>query len=274
MYKEQQQRPSKPVTVKTLAKMKREGEKIAVLTAYDASFAALLEAAEVDVILVGDSLGMVVQGRKTTIPVTLDDMVYHCRAVTRGVQTPLVIVDMPFMSYPSIELTLRNAARLMQEGHAQMVKLEGGSALADSVRQLNRNGVPVCAHLGLLPQSIHKLGGYRVQGREAMSAQRMIDEALLLQDAGADLLVVECIPAELAARLSDELEIPVIGIGAGPDCDGQVLVIYDVLNISLGYQPKFAKNFMTGRDNVREAVAAYVQAVKSGEFPGPEHCVA
>lgn len=274
MHKEQQPKRTRPVTVTTLAKMKREGEKIAVLTAYDASFAALLEAAGVDVILVGDSLGMVVQGRQTTISVSVADMAYHCRAVTRGCQLPLVAVDMPFMSFATPQQALRSAAQLMQQGQARMVKLEGGGALAETIRQLSRNGVPVCAHLGLLPQTIHKLGGYKVQGREEEAARRMIEEALLLQDAGADLLVVECIPAELGARLSEELEIPVIGIGAGPDCDGQVLVIYDILNLSLGYQPRFAKNFLAGRDSVLEAVSAYVQAVRRGEFPGPEHCLA
>ena len=274
MHTERPQQRTRPVTVNTLAKMKRDGEKIAVLTAYDASFAALLEAAAVDVILVGDSLGMVIQGRKTTIPVSIDHMVYHCRAVTRGCQYPLVIVDMPFMSFPAIDVTLHNAARLMQEGQAAMVKLEGGAALANTVRALNRNGVPVCAHLGLLPQTIHKMGGYKIQGREESAARKMIDEALVLQDAGADLLVVECIPAELGSRISEELDIPVIGIGAGAGCDGQVLVIYDILSISIGYQPKFAKNFLAGHDSLLEAVSAYVRAVKNGEFPGPEHCVA
>lgn len=274
MQTEKPQKRTRPVTVNTLAKMKRNSEKIAVLTTYDASFAALLEAAGVDVILVGDSLGMVIQGRKTTIPVGIEHIAYHCRAVTRGCQQPLVIADMPFMSFPNVDEALRNAARLMQEGQAGMVKLEGGAVLADTVRALTRNGMPVCAHLGLLPQSIHKLGGYKIQGREESAARKMLDEALVLQDAGADLMVVECIPVELGARFSEELDIPVIGIGAGPGCDGQVLVIYDVLNISLGYQPRFAKNFLAGRDSLLEAVTAYVQAVKSGEFPGPEHCVA
>ncbi len=271
MCKEHEQR--KPVTVATLATMKRAGEKIVVLTAYDASFAALLEAAGVDVILVGDSLGMVVQGRETTVPVTMDEMVYHTRMVARGCRAPLLVADMPFASCASPDSALRNAARLMQQGLAKMVKLEGGAALAETVKTLNRNGIPVCAHLGLLPQSVHKLGGYRVQGREAWAARQMVDEALLLQDAGADLLVVECVPAELGARLTESLAIPVIGIGAGPRCDGQVLVLYDILDITRGRRPRFSRNFMEGRGSIRQAVEAYVQAVRSGEFPAPQHCL-
>jgi 3-methyl-2-oxobutanoate hydroxymethyltransferase len=264
----------KPITVKTLARMKREGEKIAVLTAYDASFAAVLESAGVDVILVGDTLGMVVQGQKTTVPVTMDHMVYHCQMVARGCRYPLLMADMPFMSYATLEHALSNSARLMQEGQAQMVKLEGDGSQAETVRQLSRNGIPVCMHLGLLPQSVHKLGGYRVQGREAPAAQKILEEALVLQEAGADVLLVECIPAELAARLSESLEIPVIGIGAGPACDAQVLVLYDMLNITPGRRPRFAKDFMTGQNSVQGAVEAYVQAVKNGKFPEPEHCLA
>ncbi len=274
MYRGQEQTQRKPVTVKTLAKMKREGEKIAVLTAYDASFAAVLEAAGVDIILVGDSLGMVVQGCKTTVPVSMDDMVYHSRMVARGCRYPLLMVDMPFMSYATVESALRNSARLMQEGHAQMVKLEGDADLLATVRQLSRNGVPVCVHLGLLPQSIHKLGGYKVQGREESAANRIIDAALRVQDAGSDVLLVECVPAELAARLTETLDIPVIGIGAGPACDAQVLVLYDMLDITVGRRPRFSKNFMEGQNSVRGAVDAYVLAVKQGRFPGPEHCVA
>lgn len=272
MYAGLEQIRDKPVTVTTLARMKRAGEKIAVLTAYDASFAAVLEAAGVEVVLVGDSLGMVVQGRETTLPVSVDEMVYHSRMVARGCRYPLRIADMPFMSYTSVDRALHNAARLMQEGHAQMVKLEGGAAVSEIVRQLGRNGVPVCAHLGLLPQSVHKLGGYKVQGREEAAARHLLDEARMLEDAGADLLVVECIPSSLATRLSEELAIPVIGIGAGPDCDGQVLVLYDMLNIALGHRPRFSKNFMDGQGNVLDAVKTYVQAVKQKEFPAPEHC--
>jgi 3-methyl-2-oxobutanoate hydroxymethyltransferase len=272
MYKDASTR--KPITVTTLAKMKHDREKFAVLTAYDASFAALLEAAGVEVILVGDSLGMVVQGQGTTVPVTMEDMIYHTRIVARGIQTCLLMADMPFASYATVEQGVRNAARLMQEGGAQMVKLEGGGWLVETVRQLSRNGIPVCAHLGLLPQSVHKLGGYRVQGREEASARQIIDEALALQEAGADVALVECIPAELAARLTEALDIPLIGIGAGAGCDAQVLVSYDMLGITPGRRPRFSKNFLTGHDSLQAAVEAYVRAVKSGEFPGPEHCIA
>jgi len=272
MYQEQPTR--KPITITTLTKMKRDREKFAVLTAYDASFAALLEAAGVEVLLVGDSLGMVVQGQRTTVPVTMEDMIYHTRLVARGRQTALLMADMPFASYATVEQGVRNAARLMGEGGAQMVKLEGGGWLAETVRQMSRNGIPVCVHLGLLPQSVNKLGGYKVQGREEAAARQMIDEALALQEAGADVALVECIPAELAARLTEALEIPLIGIGAGPHCDAQVLVCYDMLGITPGRRPKFSKNFLTGHDNLQAAVAAYVAAVKSGEFPGPEHCMA
>lgn len=272
MYQEQPTR--KPITITTLAKMKRDRERFAVLTAYDASFAMLLEAAGVEVILVGDSLGMVVQGRRTTVPVTMEDMIYHTRLVARGCRTALLMADMPFASYATVEQGVRNAARLMGEGGAQMVKLEGGGWLTETVRQMSRNGIPVCAHLGLLPQSVHKLGGYKVQGREEATARRMIDEALALQDAGADVALVECIPAELGARLAEALAIPLIGIGAGAGCDAQVLVSYDMLGITPGRRPKFSKNFLTGHDGLQAAVEAYVRAVKSGEFPGPEHCIA
>ena len=270
-----QQPPTrKPITLTTLTKMKRAREKFTVLTAYDASFAALLEAAGVDVILVGDSLGMVIQGQHTTVPVTLEDMIYHTRAVARGCQTALLMADMPFASYATVDQAVRSAARLMQEGGAHLVKLEGGGYLAETVRQLSRNGIPVCAHLGLLPQSVHKLGGYKVQGREEAAARQILDEALALQEAGADVALVECIPAELTARLTEALDIPLIGIGAGPSCDAQVLVCYDMLGITPGRRPKFSKNFLTGCDSLQAAVATYVRAVKSGEFPGPDHCIA
>jgi 3-methyl-2-oxobutanoate hydroxymethyltransferase len=274
MYQGQESTPRKPVTVKTLLKLKQDREKFAVLTVYDASFAAILEAAGVEVVLVGDSLGMVVQGRDTTVPVTMEDMIYHSRLVARGCRLPLLMVDMPFMSYPTVDQALRNAARLMQEGQAQMVKLEGDGNLAEAVRQLSRNGVPVCAHLGLLPQSIHKLGGYRVQGREDAAARQLLDDALRLQDAGADIVLVECIPAALAEQVAQALTVPLIGIGAGPGCDAQVLVLYDMLAITLGHRPKFSRNFLEGQPSIQAAVAAYVQAVKAGTFPGPEHCLA
>lgn len=259
------------VTVASLAGMKRSGDKFTALTAYDATFAALLEEAGVEVILVGDSLGMVVQGRATTVPVTLDEMIYHAALVARGSRRALRMVDMPFMSYATAEQALRNAARLMQQGEAQILKLEGGAWLADTVSLLARNGVPVCAHLGLLPQTIHKLGGYKVQGRDPESAQGILDAARRLQDAGADMLLVECIAAELGGRLAETLEIPVIGIGAGPDCDAQVLVLHDILGITLGAPPKFSRNFLQEAGSIQAALRAYVEAVRNRSFPEPEH---
>ncbi len=260
------------VTVTTLQAMKARGEKIACLTAYDASFAAQLDAAGVDVVLVGDSLGMVVQGQTTTLPVQVEDVIYHTCAVARGLQRALLIADMPFMSYPTLERALTNAARLVQEGGAQMVKLEGGADQAEVVRALTRNNIPVCAHLGLQPQSVHRIGGYRVQGREQHAAQQMLKDALALQEAGASLLVVECIPSVLAAELSAALEIPVIGIGAGVEVDGQVLVLYDMLGITPGNVPRFTKNFLAGEaDGIGAALRAYVAAVRSKRFPAAEH---
>lgn len=261
-----------PVTLTSLAQLKRNGEKIAAVTAYDAAFGFLADQAGIEVILVGDSLGMVVQGHATTVPVTVDEIVYHTRMVCRRATRPLIMADLPFLSYGSAELALRSAARLMQNGRAEMVKLEGGSDFIDVVRLLAANGVPVCGHLGLLPQSIHKMGGYRVQGREAAAAQHMVDEALALQDAGADMLVVECIPSELGKRVSEALEIPVIGIGAGPGCDAQILVLYDLLGITPGRAPKFSRNFMVGAESIQAALARYASAVKDCSFPGPEHC--
>lgn len=263
--------PAPRVTVTTLRKMKREGEKIVMLTAYDASFAKVLDAQGVDVILVGDSLGMVIQGHDTTVPVTMDEMVYHTRAVTRTAAHALVIGDLPFMSYTSPDMALRNSARLMQEGRAQMVKLEGGAPQVATVSQLAHHGVPVCAHLGLQPQSVHKLGGYRVQGRDEAVAKQMLDDAKALQDAGADLLVLECVPVSLAEQITQALEIPVIGIGAGRGCDGQVLVLHDMLGIS-PRAPKFSQDFIGTGATIPQAVASYVQAVKAGTFPQDQHC--
>jgi len=261
-----------PVTVITLRNLKRAREKIVCLTAYDASFAALLDEAGVEVLLVGDSLGMVIQGRDSTVPVTMDDMVYHSAAVARGRRRALLMVDMPFMSYATPQQAVVNAARLMQEGGAHMVKLEGGAIQAETVRQLTARGIPVCAHLGLQPQSVHRLGGYRVQGRDAAAAHAMLQDAKSLQEAGADVLLLESIPVGLAAEITQAVEIPVIGIGAGPSCDGQVLVLYDMLGITSGKRPKFARDFMTGRPHIRAAVASYIEAVKSGAFPAPQHC--
>jgi 3-methyl-2-oxobutanoate hydroxymethyltransferase len=262
------------LTISNLARMKAAGEKIAVLTAYDASFARLAEVAGVEVLLVGDSLGMVVQGHESTLPVTVGEMVYHTAAVARVRERAVLVADMPFMSYGSPAEALANAGRLMKEGGAHMVKLEGGAAQLDTVRHLTRHAVPVCAHLGLLPQSVYQLGGYRVQGRDAEGARQIREDALALQAAGAQLLVLECVPAELAAEVTASLGIPVIGIGAGPDTDGQVLVIYDVLGLSGSRAPSFVRNFLDGEASVGDALGAYVRAVKDGRFPGPEHSYA
>ncbi len=259
------------ITTTTLQQMKQQGEKIAVLTSYDASFTRLIEEAGVEVLLVGDSLGMVIQGQESTLPVKVDDVVYHSQNVARARRKALIVADMPFMSYNSATQALDTAARLMKEGMAQMVKLEGGATQLETVRQLVAHAVPVCAHLGLLPQSVHKLGGYRVQGRDEESAAVMKEDALALQQAGAQMLVLECVPAALAGEISQMLDIPVIGIGAGAACDGQVLVLYDMLGIASGYLPRFVKNFLAERESIPAALAAYVQAVKEGSFPAAEH---
>ena len=259
------------ITVSTLQQMKQRGEKFAVLTAYDASFAQLIDEAGVEVILVGDSLGMVVQGRDSTIPVSMDEMVYHCSLVARATESALVVADMPFMSYATTEQTLKNAARLMKEGGAQMVKLEGGKPRMEAVRSLAENGVPVCAHLGLLPQSVHKLGGYKIQGREEPVADQMLVDALALEQAGADLLVLECVPCTLAKRISESLTIPVIGIGAGVDTDGQVLVLYDMLGITPGKRPSFSHDFLAEAGSIQAAIESYARQVKAGHFPSAQH---
>ena len=273
MYTQPENRSkTEKLSLTALAKMKAAGVKLACLTAYDASFAALLDQAGVDVVLVGDSLGMVIQGHATTVPVTMEDMIYHSRMVERGLKRAFFMVDMPFMSYPTPDIALRNAARLMQEGGAHMVKLEGSSHQADIVRCLIGNGVPVCAHLGLRPQSVHKLGGFKVQGRGENAARQMLEDALLLEQAGADIILLELIPRALAAEITRKLHVPVIGIGAGPEVDGQILVLYDMLDITPGRRPKFARNFMDGASSPRAAVEAYVKAVRAGTYPAPEHC--
>lgn len=249
--------------------MKQRGEKISCLTAYDASFSALIDKVGVDVILVGDSLGMVIQGRSTTLPVGIDDMVYHAACVARGRQRAFVIADLPFMSYFNKETAAENAAKLMQAGNMQMVKLEG--AKFELVEFLSECGVPVCGHLGLLPQSINRLGSYKVQGRDRLDAERMIEDACLLEKAGAAMLVLECVPAVLAAEIARQLTIPVIGIGAGVDCDGQVLVLYDMLNIGTGKRPRFSSDFMQGAASIEMAIQQYHDAVKQGLFPSEEH---
>jgi 3-methyl-2-oxobutanoate hydroxymethyltransferase len=259
------------ITISTLGQMKKRGEKIAVLTSYDASFTAVLESAGVEVLLVGDSLGMVIQGLESTLPVTVRDMVYHTRVVARAHRMSLLIADMPFMSYDTPARALETGKGLMQAGGAHMVKLEGGAEQTDTVAHLVANGIPVCAHLGLLPQSVYKLGGYKVQGRDADSARKIREDALALELAGASLLVLECVPASLATEITGALEIPVIGIGAGAGCDGQVLVLYDMLGITPSKMPRFVKNFLTETGSVKAAIAAYVAAVKDGSFPAPEH---
>ncbi|HXB19594.1 MAG TPA: 3-methyl-2-oxobutanoate hydroxymethyltransferase [Steroidobacteraceae bacterium] len=273
MYTHLQRDASRPpVTLSTLARMKADGEKIASLTCYDASFAVLLDAADVDVVLVGDSLGMVVQGHSTTVPVTMDQMVYHCACVARGLHRPFLIGDLPFMSYPSAEVALANAVRLMQEGGAQMVKLESGGKQTDIVEFLASHDIAVCAHVGLKPQSVHKTGGFRVQGRERETAARLLEEARRLESAGADIVLLECIPAALGKTIASELHVPVIGIGAGPDTDGQILVTYDMLDLTTGRKPRFVRNFMEGAGDNLEALKRYVRAVKQREYPAPEHC--
>jgi len=260
---------SKPLTITDLQSMKQRGEKISCLTVYDASFSALLDKVGIDILLVGDSLGMVIQGQSTTVPVSIEDMAYHAACVARGRQRAFVIADMPFMSYAGKEQAADNAARLMQTGGVQMVKLEGPKI--DLVEFLSENGVPVCGHLGLLPQSINRLGGYKIQGRERSAADQMIADACRLEKAGAALLVLECVPAILAEEITRQLTIPVIGIGAGADCDGQVLVLYDILDIGIAKRPRFSKNFMQDASSIEMAIKNFHEAVKQGAFPGEEH---
>lgn len=264
----------KPVTVPGLRAMKERGEKIVVLTCYDASFAAQMEAVGVDAVLVGDSLGNVVQGQTSTLPVTLDHMVYHTSLVTRGLKATLLIADLPFMQFRDPPTALAAAARLMAEGGAAMVKLEGGAEwTCEVIAALTSRDVPVCAHLGLTPQSVHKMGGYRMQGKTDDAAAHLREQARAVTDAGAELLVLESVPAALAKEITGDLAIPTIGIGAGVDCDGQVLVCYDMLGITPGRRPKFSKDFLTGRGSVRDAIAAYADDVRAGRFPCPEQIV-
>lgn len=257
------------ITINTLQAMKQESEKFAVLAAYDATFAHFISEAEVEVILVGDSLGMVIQGHDTTLPVTVEQIAYHTAAVKRGAKRSFIMADMPFMSYSNTDTALNNATTLMQAG-AQMVKLEGGAWLADTLYRMSQHGIPTCAHLGLTPQSVNKFGGYRVQGR-GDDAQQILQDAQTLEQAGADLLVLECVPSSLAAEVSRTLHIPVIGIGAGSHTDAQVLVLYDMLGLTPSRAPKFTKNFLLENDDIPAALRAYVEEVKSGSFPADEH---
>jgi 3-methyl-2-oxobutanoate hydroxymethyltransferase len=256
------------VTIQILKQMKQQGEKIAVVTAYDATFSRLFDEAGVDVLLVGDSLGMVVQGHETTLPVTLDDMIYHCRAVARGAERAHVVGDMPFMSYQaSIEQALINAGRLMKEGGCHSVKLEGGAAHADLVARLVGAGIPVMGHIGLTPQSVHQLGGFKVQGRERGGRERLVADAVSLEKSGVYAIVLEAIPAEIARAITKAVSVPTIGIGAGAACDGQVLVSYDLLGMNESFKPRFVRRFATLGATIQSAVTAYVQEVRAGTFP-------
>ncbi len=263
----------KPVTLTTLGKMRADSEKIVMLTGYDASFAALLERCGVDIILIGDSLGNVLQGRTSTLPVTLEHMIYHTECVARGCSRPLIVADMPFGSYQeSPAQAMRNAARLMAAG-AQMVKLEGGALMAETVRFLVQRGVPVCAHIGLTPQSVNQLGGYRVQGRTKEGADQLKADAIALEQAGAALMVMEMVPAAVARDVTAGLNsMATIGIGAGVDCDGQVLVLHDLIGVFPGHKARFMKNFMEGASSIDDAVTRYVEDVREGKFPAAEHC--
>lgn len=261
-----------PVTLATLHKMRAAREPIACLTCYDASMAVLVDAANTDLVLVGDSLGMVIQGHDTTVPVTVDEIIYHTKAVARGSHRPFLVADLPFMSYPSPEQALANSVRLMQEGGARMVKLESGAEQIRIVEFLASHDIAVCAHLGLRPQSVHKTGGFRVQGRENDAAAQMLQMGKDLQSAGADLVLLECIPSALGAEITAALDVPVIGIGAGPDTSGQIQVIYDVLDLTPGRKPRFAQTYTSPDGSPLGALEAYVAAVKSRAYPAPEHC--
>ncbi len=266
--------PTKHLTMTDLRGMKHEGQKIACMTAYDAAFTMLEERAGMDVILVGDSLGMVVQGHDSTLPVTMDDIVYHLKNVSRVSQSAFIIGDMPFMSYANPEQAIENAARLMREGGAHMVKLEGSETQLSIVPELSRRGIPVCAHLGLQPQAVHKIGGYWVQGRDESTAAGMLRDAHALEKHGADMLLLECVPAELAESISGSVEIPVIGIGAGGGCDGQILVLHDAIGVTVGRVPRFVRDFSDKQRHPLQAIRAYVEAVKDGSFPTDDHCFA
>jgi len=262
---------TKQVTIPALSAMRQSGEKIAMLTCYDASFAALMDRCGVDVLLVGDSLGMVCQGHTSTLPVTLDEVAYHTASVARGNKTALLVADMPFGTYATPESAFDNAVKLMQVG-AQMVKIEGGAWLADTVRFLTQRAVPVCAHVGLTPQSVHQLGGFKVQGKTVEGAAQMKADVLALEAAGASIVVLEAIPATLGKEVTEATSMPTIGIGAGADCSGQVLVMHDMLGAFPGHKARFVRDFMEGQSSIDAAVRAYVAAVKNKSFPAAEHC--
>ncbi|MFD2167670.1 3-methyl-2-oxobutanoate hydroxymethyltransferase [Thalassotalea euphylliae] len=258
------------ITTAKLRKMKENGEKIATITAYDASFAKLFDQAGIHAILIGDSLGMVLQGQDDTLPVSIDDMAYHTRCVKAGVENTLIISDMPFMTYATTEQTYENATKLMQAG-ASMVKMEGGRWLADTIKGLVERGIPVCGHLGLTPQSVNVFGGFKVQGREADQANDMIAQAKELEAAGIQLLVLECVPESLGKAITEAVNVPTIGIGAGRETDGQILVMHDALGISCSYMPKFSRNFLKDTGDIKKAVELYIDEVANGNFPGEDH---
>lgn len=258
------------ITTATLIKMKQQGEKISTITAYDASFAKLFDQAGIHAILIGDSLGMVLQGQDDTLPVTIDDMAYHTKSVRYGVENTLIIGDMPFMSYATKEQAFTNAAKLMQAG-ANIVKMEGGSWLVDTIKGLVERGIPVCGHLGLTPQSVNVFGGFKVQGRQETQALEIIEQAKQLEQAGIQLLVLECVPASLGKRITEAVSVPTIGIGAGKDTDGQILVMHDALGISCSYMPKFSRNFLKDTGDIKKAVELYISEVSEGNFPDDEH---
>ncbi|MHA7880418.1 MAG: 3-methyl-2-oxobutanoate hydroxymethyltransferase [Saccharospirillum sp.] len=261
---------AKTTSLTALKQQVADGNKLTVLTAYDATFAHRFSELGVDILLVGDSLGMVVQGHSSTLPVSMDDMLYHMAAVARGNQGALLMADMPFNSYGTVAQCLSNAGQLMQAG-AQVVKLEGGAWLADQVVALSRAGIPTCLHLGLTPQSVHKFGGYKVQGRDDTAAQQMINDAIALVEAGADFILLECVPSALAKAITEAVSVPVIGIGAGKDTDAQVLVCYDMLGFNPHRLPRFVKNYMADNDSIDAAVRQYIEEVRSGAFPAAEH---
>ncbi len=259
------------VTLNTLNAYKKTGEKFAVLTAYDSTFANVVSKAGVEAILVGDSLGMTLQGNDSTLPVTMTDMIYHTQCVAKGNHNALILADLPFMSYATPEQTMTNCAKLMQAG-ANVVKLEGGAWLEQSIAMLNERGIPSCVHLGLTPQAVNKFGGYKVQGRDQASSDAMLNDALILEKAGASMILLECVPTELAQRITQAVNVPVIGIGAGASTDAQVLVLQDMLNIPEGKKARFVKNYMAQANDIAGAISSYVEEVKNGTFPGPEHC--
>lgn len=263
----------KKITINDLIQWKQQGRKFATVTAYDASFAQLFESQEMPVLLVGDSLGMVLQGHIDTLPVTVEEIAYHTRSVRAGSPNCLLMADMPFMSYATPQQACESAAKLMQAG-ANMVKIEGGDWLVETVKMLTERAVPVCAHLGLTPQSVNIFGGYKVQGRDQEKADRMVKDALALQEAGAQIVLLECVPASLAARITEVLDVPVIGIGAGNVTDGQILVMHDMFGISANYMPKFSKNFLAETGDMRKAVAKYIADVESAAFPDDAHTIA